>query len=200
MEHQASSGSIGLTSASLLARVNGRDPAAWSRLSKLYGPLVYQWCRRCGLSPEDSADVAQEVFGVLVQKLAEFRHDQPSDSFRGWLWTITRNKVRDHARKSRGRAAATGGTEAYVELQQVPETADEPWQGEDERSAIDHGLAARALGLIRAEFETNTWQAFWKSAVDGRTAAEISQELGMTKHAVHQAKYRVLRRLRAELG
>jgi len=187
------------TSLTLLARVKDRDPVAWSRLAKIYGPLVYQWSRRCGLAPEDSADVAQEVFAAVAQKVATFHRDDANGTFRGWLWTITRNKVRDHARRASGKAQATGGTEAYVELQQLADTAGEPWSDNTERSAIDRGLARRALELIRAEFETNTWQAFLQATVDGRTAAQIAQELGMTKHAVHQAKYRVLHRLRAEL-
>jgi RNA polymerase sigma-70 factor (ECF subfamily) len=54
--------------------------------------------------------------------------------------------------------------------------------------------------MIRAEFEPTTWQAFWIATVEGRTAAEIAASLGITKHAVHQAKYRVLRRLREEMA
>src|SRR5436309_2947113 len=50
------------TSLSLLARARTREAAAWERLVDLYAPLVYHWCRRCGLSAEDSADVFQEVF------------------------------------------------------------------------------------------------------------------------------------------
>src|SRR5436309_658081 len=47
----------GSTSTSLLARLRARDRDAWSRLAKLYGPLVYGWCRRRGLRAEDAADV-----------------------------------------------------------------------------------------------------------------------------------------------
>ncbi|MCU0875352.1 MAG: transcriptional regulator KorA [Pirellulaceae bacterium] len=54
--------------------------------------------------------------------------------------------------------------------------------------------------MIRAEFEDRIWAAFWNDTVDGRTAAEIAADLGMSKEAVWQAKYRVLRRLRAELA
>jgi len=57
----------------------------------------------------------------------------------------------------------------------------------------------RALELLREEFEERTWQAFWRMAVLGQTAAEIARDLGMTKHTVRQAKYRVMRRLKLEL-
>lgn len=190
---------VSATSPSLLVRVVGRDPEAWTRLSRLYGPLVYQWARRCGLAEADAADVVQEVFAVLSLRIGDFRRRGPGDTFRGWLWTIARNKVRDLARRSRDRAAADGGTAAYQRLQQLPDDAPEPWSSDDERSAAEQGVAARALELIRTEFEPTTWQAFWIATVEGRTAAEIAARLGLTKHAVHQAKYRVLRRLREEL-
>ena len=52
----------GSTSASLLARVQADDSEAWSRLVRLYGPVVYRWARQAGLQPNDAADVAQAVF------------------------------------------------------------------------------------------------------------------------------------------
>jgi RNA polymerase sigma-70 factor (ECF subfamily) len=60
-------------------------------------------------------------------------------------------------------------------------------------------LARRAMELMEAEFEANTWKACWESVVSDRPAAEIAVELGMTVNAVYLAKSRVLRRLRADL-
>ena len=53
------------------------------------------------------------------------------------------------------------------------------------------GLHRRALELVRAQFEDRTWQAFWEVVID---------DLGMTALAVRQAKSRILRRLKLELG
>ncbi len=198
MSHEASAASM--TSPSLLVRVLARDPEGWTRLSRLYAPLVYQWSRRCGLSEEDAADIVQEVFAVLARRIDDFRRRAPGDSFRGWLWTISRNKVRDHVRRSRDRAAADGGTEAYQRLQQLADDAPEPWDDDEERSVTEQGIVARALELIRTEFEPTTWQAFWIATTEDKTAAEVAALLGLTKHAVHQAKYRVLRRLREEMA
>ena len=38
------------TSTSLLQRLKARDEHGWQRLLTLYGPTVYGWCRRAGLS------------------------------------------------------------------------------------------------------------------------------------------------------
>ena len=61
-------------------------------------------------------------------------------------------------------------------------------------------LVRRALGLLRTDFEENTWRAFWRTAVDGLPAAEVADELNMSSAAVRKAKSRVLQRLREELG
>ena len=61
-------------------------------------------------------------------------------------------------------------------------------------------LLRRALDLVRVEFEPATWRAFLLTAVDGRPAPEAAAELGVSAAAVRQAKSRVLRRVRQELG
>jgi RNA polymerase sigma-70 factor (ECF subfamily) len=90
---------------------------------------------------------------------------------------------------------AQGGTSAQAELVQVPERPSDEAEG----TPLGTWLEQRALDTIRAEFEDRTWAAFWQATVDGLTAAEIAADLGMSKEAVRQAKYRVLRRLRVEL-
>ena len=62
------------------------------------------------------------------------------------------------------------------------------------------GVIHRATDLIRAEFENRTWKAFWLCAVEHQSSGEVAKQLGMTPGAVRQAKYKVLRRLREELG
>src|SRR5262249_14977227 len=87
------------TSRSLLERVKRDEGAAWERLVGLYAPLVYHWCRRWDLREPDVADILQEVFQAVVAHIAGFRKERAGDSFRGWLRTITQNKVLDHLRR-----------------------------------------------------------------------------------------------------
>src|SRR5262245_56574497 len=110
---------FGSTSSSLLARVKERDALAWQRLLALYGPLVYSWCRRAGLRSDDAGDVVQEVFRSVFMGLAAFRRERPEDTFRGWLRVISRNKIRDHFRRSGARTEAIGGTDALARMQQI---------------------------------------------------------------------------------
>jgi RNA polymerase sigma-70 factor (ECF subfamily) len=187
------------TSTSLLERVKLEDPDAWQRLVDLYGPVVYGWCRRWGVSATDAPDVFQEVFAAVAAHVGDFHRDRPGDSFRGWLWTITRNKVRDLFRRRQGRAQAQGGTDAQVRFSQIPEDASASSLA-DPRSEDRIALAQRALTLVRAEIEDRTWEAFWRLTVDGRPGAEVAEELEMSIQAVYQAKCRVLKQVRLQLG
>src|SRR3954451_16054692 len=97
--HKGEPALAGSISNSLLEGVKSRDARAWQRLVDLYGPLVYHWCCRPGLRREDRADIFQEVFRTLAEKIDIFCRDRPGGTFRGWLRTITRNKIADHFRK-----------------------------------------------------------------------------------------------------
>jgi RNA polymerase sigma-70 factor (ECF subfamily) len=186
------------TSVTFLEKVQAQQPEAWRRLVRLYGPVLYVWCRQSGLQPEDAADVVQEVFMAVATHVMGFRHDRPGATFRGWLWVIARNKIRDHFRRRAGRARAPGGTAAQEELAQLPDQlSDASSSGADPPCA--DGLEHRALELIQGEFEDRTWQVFLRATIEGHSAAQIAADTGMTTRAVRQAKYRVLRRLRREL-
>jgi RNA polymerase sigma-70 factor (ECF subfamily) len=53
---------------------------------------------------------------------------------------------------------------------------------------------------VRSEFEERTWQAFWLTVIDDRTPGDVSAALDMKAGTIRQARSRVLRRLREEVG
>ncbi len=61
-------------------------------------------------------------------------------------------------------------------------------------------LTSRALSQVQSEFESRTWQAFWRSVVDGIATREVARQLEMSEAAVRQSRSRILRRLRQQLG
>src|SRR4051812_40135626 len=89
------------TSPSLLDGIRANDQRAWERFVRLYAPVVQRWCRRAGLGEAETPDVVQELFRSVAAKVGDFRREGPGDSFHAWLWTITRNKIRDHFRRRR---------------------------------------------------------------------------------------------------
>jgi RNA polymerase sigma-70 factor, ECF subfamily len=210
----------GSISSTLLESVKARRPEAWRRLVDLYGQVVYRWCRKSGLKAEDAADAVQEVFAAVSTHVADFRRENPCDSFTAWLSSITRNKICDHFRHISGRAQAQGGTRAQEQMQEIAqpeergqspfslrEKGDSPQMDpsstvpdEFDLKEAEKILSQRAVELVRAEFEQRTWEAWWKTAIEGRPAADVAAEMGMSLAAVYKAKSRVLLRLRQELA
>jgi RNA polymerase sigma-70 factor (ECF subfamily) len=185
------------TPLSLLERARANDAEAWRRLVALYGPLVRCWIAAGGVPAADAEDVSQEVFTAAAGSLGGFRRDRPGDTFRGWLRGVTRNQVLLYFRRNRGQPHAEGGSDALQRLQEVPDPL--PGPGQDEAAEAGQ-LYVRALEQVRGDFDARTWQAFWRTAIDGRTPVELAGELGATPAAIRQAKSRVLRRIRQELG
>lgn len=188
------------TDSSLLHRVRAGDQDGWDRLVEWAGPLVYHWCRRAGLSPEDREDVFQDVFLKVARNIDRFDAHQRGASFRGWLLVITRHTLIDLARRRLEQPAARGGSEAYQRLLAL---TDEILDSRDSAASpagpdSDPEPLRRALDLLRREFPERSWQAFWRTAVDGLSAPAAAAELGMSADAVRKAKSRILARLREE--
>jgi RNA polymerase sigma-70 factor (ECF subfamily) len=180
------------TSISLLERL--RQPGeqeAWERFVELYTPLLFHWARHIGLQESDAADLVQDVFTCLVQKMPQFVYDR-GKSFRAWLRTVTFNRWRDN-QKQRGKEPLARNGSSLQGLAS-PETFDSFWEEEYRRY-----LVGRALQLMRLEFQPTTWQACWEFVVADKPAAQVAAELGISENAVYLAKARVLRRLREEL-
>jgi RNA polymerase sigma-70 factor (ECF subfamily) len=186
---------IGSTDSSLIRCLRAGDPGAWEKFVDLYAPWVYGWTRRLGLSAQDGADVTQETLLAVHRSIEQYRARGPENSFRGWLWTIIRNKIRDLHRAA-APDAGSGGTDALQRMHDLPEQLPE----EDEAGPEFGGLLRRALEQVRAEFEPRTWQAFWDVVIEGRTTANVAADLGISQNAVRQARSRILRRLRLQLG
>lgn len=176
------------------------QPDAWTRLVEIFGPIVYRWCRQSGLSGHDASDVVQEVFASVSRGIGNFHRSQENQSFRNWLATITRNRVRDFWRRSAKQPGATGGTDALLGLKNLADPLDASLDATITIANIEVEITRRAMDLVRIEFEEKSWLAFQRTAVDGKLAADVAVELGMSVAAVYKAKSRIFRRLRQQLG
>lgn len=187
------------SSLTLIGAVQAGHAEAWERFVRLYGPLVYQWCRQCGLQESDAADCLQDVMRSLQSGIARFSPAGEKASFRGWLWTVTRNHVRDFFRREARQFAADGGTDANARFARIPDRFP-PDSIEDSLSLERDLLKRKALELIREKSDERTWQAFWRCAVEGESPTLIASDLGFTVNYIHKLRRRYLEKLRLDLG
>ncbi len=187
-------------SSGLLDGARRMDSESWSRLVNTFGPIVYGWCRTSGVPESDAADIVQNVFVSVAGGISSFERQKKEGSFRSWLATITRNRIRDHFRRQTHREVATGGTDAWQQIQHHPDRLADEWDSTICPETASGAIHRRVLESVRDEFEAATWQAFWLTAVEGITAAEASQAVGASISSIYQSKSRVLRRLRQRLA
>ena len=182
-------------SSSLLYRAQRSDDIAWTKLNQLYFPLIQQWIRSSGVAAADADDIAQQVLVQVHRNIGNFSRDGDSGSFTGWVWTTTKFKIRDYINEQKTQPRAAGGSMAVELMHQLEKNENEIF---DEVNASVR-LTRNLLEMIRAEFKSFTWDAFWRVAVEGERAADVAADMDMTVQAVYKAKSKVLRRVREEL-
>jgi RNA polymerase sigma-70 factor (ECF subfamily) len=188
------------TRPSLLVRLKDpRDERAWVEFLEIYEPLIYRLARRKGLQEADADDLAQDVFRAVAGAIDRWDLDPARGSFRAWLFRIARNLIANllAARSRRTAGYGAGGSDlvALFEAQAAPAAEDsELLEGEYRRLVF-----ARAAERVRGGFRETTWQAFWRTGVDGQDVRAVARSLGLTPGAVHIARSRVMARLRQEI-
>jgi RNA polymerase sigma-70 factor (ECF subfamily) len=186
------------TRPTLLVRL--RDPLdeqAWSQFAEIYVPLVYGFARKHGLQDADAADLTQDVLRSVSAAIGRWDYDPLKGTFRGWLFTVARNKLRDFLSSQARHGQGTGDTALHTQLAQHPDrTADElaEWEQEYQRQ-----LFHCAAEVVRSEVEPHTWQAFWAAAVEGRPPKLVAADLGISVAAVYMAKSRVMARIKQKV-
>jgi RNA polymerase sigma-70 factor (ECF subfamily) len=181
-----------LTRPSLLVRIrDASDREAWRQFVEVYAPLVYQFARRRGLQDADAADLTQDVLHAVAGASKRLVYDPQRGTFRAWLYTVARNKLRNFL-LARQRRREDADPELLNEQPAREEV--EQWEREYEQRLFDW-----AAEQVRGHFHESTWQAFWMTAVEDRGAAETAARLGISVGAVYIAKSRVLARLREQI-
>jgi RNA polymerase sigma-70 factor (ECF subfamily) len=156
----------------------------------VFESVVRHWCRQAGLQPADADDVTQVVFAKVQRGIGDFQ----TGNFVGWLYAVTRNVIRDHFGALAARPAAVGGSDFQERLAQEPASEEEA--PEPARLAA----VRRVMDVVRGDFQEQTWQAFWLAVVERQDTKDAAAALGMSEANVRNAKSRVLKRIREELG
>jgi RNA polymerase sigma-70 factor (ECF subfamily) len=179
------------TRASLLIRV--RDPAdqaAWQEFVEIYRPLILRLARLKGMQPADADDVAQQVL-LSVAKAVD-GYDPQRAKFRTWLHRIARNAILNALTRGKpDRALGDAGTLAVLHQHASHDGPDSDLLRLEYRREVFRWAARQ----VRQEFQEDTWNAFWLTAVDGRDVDSVAKELGKSRGAIYAARSRVTRRI-----
>lgn len=111
---------------------------AFRDLYELYKDRVYNVCYRITGNPCDALDAAQETFGVLFRKIAEFRFES---CFSSWVYRIAVNASIDLKRRAGSRWLAS--LDAMGEGEPGLERERRGSDPQDERTESPVGAASR---------------------------------------------------------
>lgn len=84
--------------AALLGRIGEGDMESFQAFYGRYAGRVLAYARQLSRNRDVAEDVVQEVFVVVWRRAASYRPDRGDPA--GWLYTITRNKLVDHWRRT----------------------------------------------------------------------------------------------------
>lgn len=177
------------TEASLLARAQAGDVAAFERLSGAYADRLFMLLLRLLGDRGEAEDVAQEVMLRAWQGIAGF---QGRSSYFTWLYRIAVNEA---SRALEKRARRPEGVSLGAQELQLPASpADDP-----SRQAENSELRL-ALGRALAELPATLRTAIVLRDVEGLSTQEAAEIVGIGQAAfksrLHQARLRV----RAAIG
>lgn len=176
----------------LLIRLRDReDEQAWFEFAELYRPAIIRLAQRKGLQPADCEDLAQGVLVAVAGAIDRWKADDKRARFRTWLYTVANRQVIDALRR-KACSPASGGTSLQMRLNEAEDRRED---SRLLRMELRRQAFHRAAAIAKEDFSPADWQAFWLMAIEGMSAAEVSQQVGKTVGAVYAAKGRVMRRL-----
>jgi RNA polymerase sigma factor (sigma-70 family) len=185
------------TRPSLLVRV--RDPAdraAWEEFVEIYRPVILRLARQKGMQAADAEDVAQEVLAAVAKAIERREHDPKRAKFRTWLHRVAANAILDAVtRRKPDRASGDSAIQAVLDQRESPGGPDSDLLRLEYRREVFRWAARR----VRKEFRADTWNAFWLTAIDGRSVTDAAKELSKDTGAIYAARSRIIRRIQEKV-
>jgi RNA polymerase sigma factor (sigma-70 family) len=166
--------------AELMRAANRGDARSYHRLLTELAPMLRSVARRgyarYGVAPEDVEDVVQETLLALHLKRHTWHEGQP---LLPWIVAIARNKLVDNLRRR--------GRHIHLPIDEISETLAAEDPGVDMNGADAERLMARLQGRQR--------DIVLAISIEGASARQVAERLGMTEGAVRVALHRALQSL-----
>lgn len=195
-----------ITNATLLQRVkNQHDDTSWDEFNKYYRPYVFMIIRGLNIRHHDADEIAQMIMIKLWESLPNFDYSPDKGYFRGWLRTVTVNRVRNYiatkAYKQESLEGISEKNEVYKEQDfseaEIERIADREWETY---------ICQLAWENVRGNFEEKV-QAVYQKLCEGLECDVIAEQLDIKRNTVYIYRKRIqeklyieIRKLNRELG
>lgn len=162
------------------------DVDAFEAIYTRYGDSVYRMCLRACGDPDTADDLTSIVFLKAFERLDQYRR-KSTGTFRAWLFTIVRNSLLDHWRRSKRLANISPDAPEIIDSDPGPEAIA--------LSRIELAEIREILASL-----TDRHRSIVEFRLSGLTTREISEALGITISAVKSAQTRAYANIRTRLA
>ena len=160
----------------ILARARRGELDAFEELVRQYEKRVYAVALRSSGSPEDAADITQEVFLRAWRSIESFRGDS---GFSTWLFRITMNLCVDHARHKNAQPQTQPLVVGEEDAERpIPDTAPTP------EEHLDNSELGRELAAALDEVSEEHRRIVLLRDVSGLSYTEIAEVLEISEGTV----------------
>jgi len=177
----------------LVNQAKGGNRSAFAQLIDQFQADVFRMVYYRIRSRADAEDIAQDVFLKAYQKISSIKD---ASRFRGWLFSITLNRIRDFQRKKRFRSLFKAEDE-NIESQPPSE------EGTDQPDALNHVLREdfwRQIRLILNKLSKMEREVFLLRFFDQLSLNEIAGALKKNESTIKTHLYRALAKFKKEPG
>lgn len=175
--------------AELVARCRRGDETAWNELVDRYQRLIITIPRRAGLSEEQAADIFQEVFLTLFEKLDEI--EQP-EKIRSWMVTTAKFKTWSAVRGEKNFHSPESEEAMQMEMANFPDRSP---LAEDVLIELEQQhLIRTALKQLEAKCQTILSMIYLQDA-GAASYAEVARRIGVGETSISPLRARCLKKL-----
>ena len=165
------------------------NQSAWEKLMRRYQRLIYAIPLRAGLDEDDAAEIFQEVFTTLFQKLNDI---QEPESLQAWLVTTARRKT--WRTISKAQVPRRLNAEAEESPYEVAAVRDESPLPDEQLLILEEQHRIRtAVSLLDERCQKLIQMLFYRS--DPPSYAEIAAALEMPEGSIGPTRARCLGKL-----
>lgn len=164
------------------------DQTAWDDLVGRYQRLIYAIPRRAGLSEERCADVFQEVFVTLLEKIDAI---EKPEKIRSWIVTTAKFKTWSSVRAEKGLYSPETEEEMEAQMAALPDAA--PLADEQLVRLEQQHLIRTAMNMLEERCRMILSMIYLRESA--ASYAEVAAKVGVGETSISPLRTRCLKKL-----